>query len=86
MIARTLNWLHVMLIALDRLAQTIIFGLPYMLGLGPKPMAKDSISAVVGRSAIAGRRWALIAERIIDWIFERLGEPPGHCRRAVAQD
>lgn len=85
MIARALSLGFVVLVAIDRLAQTIIFGVPFLLGLGPRPAPGDSISAVTGRGAIAGKRWALAAERIIDWIFERLGDAPGHCRRAARE-
>lgn len=46
---------------------------------------RDTISAVVGQNAIKGRRWALAAETVIDWIFERLGEAPGHCRREAEE-
>lgn len=43
----------------------------------------ETISSAVGRKAIRGVRWALVAERAIDWLFERLGDKPGHCRRMV---
>lgn len=82
---RLREWLHVMAVALDAWLQTIVFGFAFVLELGPKPEPSDTISAVVGRNAIKGRRWALIAERIIDWIFERLGEEAGHCRREAAE-
>ncbi len=79
--SRLADWLHIMAVALDAWAQTVIFGLAFVIGLGPKPAAEDTISAVVGRNAILGRGWALIAEKPIDWLFEKLGEQPGHCRR-----
>ena len=79
------EWLHLVAVAFDAWAQTVIFGFAYVLDLGPRPIASDTISAVVGRNAIAQRRWALIAEVIIDWIFERLGEAPGHCRREASE-
>lgn len=85
MIRRAASLAFVILVAIDRLAQTIIFGVPYLLDLGPRPAPGDSISAVTGRAAIAGKSWALIAEPIIDWIFEQLGDAPGHCRRAAAE-
>lgn len=43
----------------------------------------ETISSAVGRKAIKGVRWALVAERVIDWLFEALGAEPGHCRRNI---
>jgi hypothetical protein len=85
MIRRLRDWLHVMAVALDCWMQTIIFGFAHVLDLAPKPRVRDTISAVVGHNAIGGRGWALVAEAVIDWIFERLGEAPGHCRREAAE-
>lgn len=32
---------------------------------------------------MAGKRWALLAERVINWMFERIGDGPNHCRRHI---
>lgn len=66
--------LHVA-VAIDQLVNAILAGNP-----------DETISSRVGRGAKAGARWALIAEGIIDWIFEQLGQPPGHCRRKIEWD
>lgn len=46
----------------------------------------ETISSAVGRKAIAGRKWALVAERVIDALFRALGDAPGHCRRMIEWD
>lgn len=83
--SRLREWLQIVALAFDAWVQTIIFGFAFVLGFGPKPERSDTISAVVGRNAIKERPWALFLEVIIDWIFERLGEAPDHCRRAAAE-
>ena len=73
-----------LLVSIDQLAQVVLVGAAYLLRLTDVcPSADETISSYVGRGAIAGRRWALIAERIIDLLFVQLGEEPGHCRRNV---
>jgi hypothetical protein len=59
-------WLRV-LIAIDQLVNTILGG-----------NEDETISSRVGRHAVAGDRWALAAEVVIDAV---LGT--GHCRRAI---
>ena len=61
------------LLALDQLLNVLLGG----------NNEDETISSAVGRKAMAGKRWALIAERIINWIFERLGDGPNHCRRNI---
>lgn len=46
----------------------------------------ETISSAVGRKAIRGVRWALRAERVINWIFAALGDGPNHCRRMIEWD
>ncbi len=46
--------------------------------------ADETISSAVGRKAIAGRRWAIAAEALIDLPFALLGER-NHCAGAIAQ-
>ena len=43
----------------------------------------ETISSRVGRGAIKGNRFALLAERVIDWIFWRLAGEVGHCRASI---
>lgn len=47
------------------------------------PDRDETLSSRVGRAAVAGKRWALIAERVIDTVFLILGDGPGHCRRNI---
>ncbi len=72
------------LVSIDQLAQVLLIGAAYLLHLTDTcPSADETISSYVGRGAIRGRRWALIAEAVIDRLFVLLGEAPGHCRRNV---
>lgn len=43
----------------------------------------ETISSRVGRASIAGKRWARLAESMIDHLFMLLGEAPEHCRRSI---
>jgi hypothetical protein len=52
-----------------------------LFGWGGKPSADQTVSAFVGINAIAGKGWALRAEKLIDAIMG-----PGHCRGAIARD
>lgn len=56
------------LIAIDQFANAIIDG-----------DEDETISSRVGRGAVAGKRWALRIEPIINWI---MGSPT-HCRDAI---
>jgi hypothetical protein len=56
------------LISIDQLGNTICNGDP-----------DETISSRVGRGAVAGKRWALMLEPIINWI---MGSPT-HCRDAI---
>ena len=64
------------LIALDQLGN--------VLAGGNNP--DETISSTVGRKAIEERRWALLAERVIDWLFLRLTGQAGHCRANIEWD
>lgn len=70
------------LISIDQLAQVIIGGVIYLMGMGPLPSADETISSVVGRRSIDGKMWAKVAEKIINFIFALLGDHD-HCRRSV---
>lgn len=84
MTARLKLWTWQLLLAIDQLAHVLVcFGTYVLLGRGACPSADETISSRVGRAAVKGRRWALLAERIINWIFVRLGDAPNHCRRSI---
>lgn len=86
MIARFKLWLRAWLVAWDQLAMVgTCFFTFVLLGRGKAPNEDETISSRVGRAAIRGKRWALVCEAVIDWIFARLGER-GHCRNAVEWD
>lgn len=61
-------------IAVDQLINTILRGRP-----------DETISSRVGRNAMEGDRWALIAEKVINFIFDRLGDY-NHCRNRIEWD
>ena len=65
-----------LLIALDQFGN--------VLAGGDNP--DETISSAVGRKALAGRRWALLAERVIDALFLRLTGERGHCRANIEWD
>lgn len=66
----------------DQLAQVTIKTPFHVLGLCSAPSADDTISDVVGRNAILGKKWALVAEKVINFIMQN----PEHCREAIARD
>ena len=77
-------WIWQLLIAIDQLAHVVIGFFTYvLLGRGSCPNSDETISSRVGRNAMKGRRWALLAEIVIDWLAERLGDEKNHCRRSV---
>ena len=77
------NWIGRLFIALDQLFAVWVRGWAYVwFGSGELPSADETLSAFIGRMAIAGHKWALRAEKIIDFLMTQ----PGHCRRAVARD
>lgn len=79
---RFANWFDTFLVACDQFLAVWIRGWIYVWFNGEKPSADETISAWIGRSAIAGKPWALRAEKIIDGIMLA----PGHCREAVLRD
>lgn len=65
-----MSWGRRVLIAIDQLGNAFANGNP-----------DETISSRVGRAAVAGKRWGMILERVIDWMFW-----PGHCREAIEWD
>lgn len=84
MIARFYLWLFELLVAIDQLAHALLGGPKYLLFGGPCPSADETVSSKVGRQALQGRRWALVAEKLIDLIFLPWGK--GHCRACIEFD
>lgn len=77
------DWFERWLVACDQFLGMWIRGWLYVwFNIGGLPSADETISAWIGRSAIAGEPWALRAEKIIDGIMLA----PGHCREAVSRD
>lgn len=84
MFRRILHWLRQLLVSIDQLAQVLIVGLFYVLGLTTAcPSADETISSYVGRGQMRGALWARAIAPVIDAIFVLLGDRPGHCRRNV---
>lgn len=50
----------------------------------------ETISSAVGRKAVAGKRWAIVAEYLINALFNDPYVPaegrPGHCRANIEHD
>lgn len=80
-------WIFIkqILVSIDQFLCLIIFGFVYLIGKGPLPDPDETISSVVGKNALKGKKWALIAEKIINRLFECLGEE-NHCYNAIEWD
>ena len=76
-------WLHAFLVALDQWVYVVLAAPKYILAGGQPPNPRETISSKVGRAALAGKRWARIAEKLIDRLFVLLGERSGHCARSI---
>lgn len=80
---RFANWFERMLICLDQLFACWLRGWFFVwFNKGELPSADETLSAFVGRYAEAGQRWAIIAEKVIDFLMQN----PSHCRRAIQRD
>lgn len=62
-----------LLIAIDQLGNVVLGG----------DNPDETISSAVGRRALAGRRWAVIAAAAIDALAFRLAGERNHCRNAA---
>ena len=84
---RLRRWFWERLICLDQTwAIRVQFFTYVLMGRGDHPNADETISSIVGRKAVAGRAWALAAERCINWLALRVGDRPNHCRRNIEYD
>lgn len=80
MTARFRRWLYLFAVSLTQgIVNTTLAGLWWVLtGRGSEPDPDEPFSSRVGRNAIAGKWWALQAERIVDGIFGA-----GHCHASA---
>ena len=67
-----MSYVKRVLIAIDQLGNTLADGDP-----------DETISSRVGRNAVAGKWWALVAEKAIDFIAWRVFGQRGHCRSSI---
>ena len=72
------------LIAINQLVGVTFFGFFYLIGLANRPNADETISSRVGRAAIQGHKVALIAEKVINFLF--LPFEKNHCRKRIEHD
>jgi len=64
--------------------QVVLAGPRYLIFGGVAPDPDETISSVTGRLAPTGRRWAVVAEWLIDRVMWPLnGFRLGHCRVAA---
>ena len=79
MIRRAKAWAWLVAVAFTQgVFNTFGAGLWWVLtGRGSPPDPDEPLSARVGRGAVKGKLWALLAESAIDAIFGR-----GHCRES----
>ena len=77
---RAARWLFQVLVLIDQAALLLIQAVTYVVFGHGKPNADETISSHVGRSAMQRKRWALIAERIINTLFFF---DPDHCRKRI---
>lgn len=55
-----------------------------LFGRGSPPRADETISSRVGRNALLRRRWAILCEHFIDWLFSAI--EPDHCLNSIEWD
>lgn len=83
MIGRFSQWALRFILGLDKLLCVWLRGWGYVwFNWGELPETDESISGWVGRCAEAGNKWALTAQRVVNFIMRN----PNHCQRAIADD
>lgn len=82
MISRLGQWVWAVLVGASQWGvNTVCCGFWWVLtGRGAVPNPDETFSGRVGRAAVKGKRWALIAERIVDGLLGR-----GHCRDSIGR-
>jgi hypothetical protein len=80
LLIRLYHWFVQVLVAIDILCGLII-AMPFyvIMARGHCPNGEETMSSHVGRAAIAGEKWALDLEPIINWLMRN----PNHCREAI---
>lgn len=78
--ARWLKAWRVFLVAFDQLVCVWLRCWGFVFAGRGEPDPDETISSWVGRNAVAGERWALTAEKVIDAL---LGA--GHCRANIGR-
>jgi hypothetical protein len=81
-------WVWQMLVSLDQLAATWIFGWSFVWLGGDRrcPSADETISSHVGKAARAGKPWGLFWAKIIDWLAFTLAGQRNHCLTHIEDD
>lgn len=81
MITRIKILLIKILVSIDQLFHILLAAPKYILIGGPVPNPDETISSKVGRQALVGKRWAKIAEKVINTLFYiiSLGKDKNHC-------
>jgi hypothetical protein len=82
MFSRIKAFLLAILISFDQFAQTVLCGTAYIFGFAKCPSPDETISSLVGRRAIDGKKWAFVAQTMINFIFGLLGSKD-HCYRSI---
>ena len=79
-VGRLRAWLRTVLVGGSQyIINTIVVGLWHAItGWGKPSNPDETYSSRVGRNALKGKRWALIAEKIIDGLLGK-----GHCRESI---
>jgi hypothetical protein len=77
-------WIAAVGSAWSQLWQTLWVGALFLFGAAPAPDPDETLSAFIGRRAIAGARWARVAELFVDTLMFGIdGLRWHHCRRAA---
>lgn len=87
MIRRLPPFILLLLIALDQLAATALFGATWAIGITKRrPNPDETISSRVGYYAKKGRRWARVCEWPINALFWCITGQWNHCRDHIEWD
>ncbi len=74
------NWMSWVLLDIAiAFAATSVLHLPGLYPTRPDP--RETISSIIGRHVLLGKRWASIAAKPIDWIFFVLTSQRDHCAK-----
>jgi hypothetical protein len=81
LLRRLRTWAWQLLLSFDQLGLLLIQLFTYvLLARGGVPNCDETISSKVGRNAAAGKRWAIVAEKVINTL---LWFDPDHCRSSI---